>query len=179
MTQNKLHKIIPFLMFAIALMLCVNADAQRARNRRQGINDTVRVDSLETALVSVDSIARKKKQPLDAPVTYEATDSIVFTEGGFAHLYGDGKVNYEKIELKSEVITMNMDSSTIYARGVIDSMGVSSGLPVFTDGGTPYESKEMRYNFKSKKGFINHIVTQQGEGYVVSEESKKGADDEI
>ena len=74
MTQNKLHKIIPFLMFAIALMLCVNADAQRARNRRQGINDTVRVDSLETAPVAVDSIARKKKQPLDAPVTYEATE---------------------------------------------------------------------------------------------------------
>ena len=166
-------------MFTIALMLCVNADAQRARNRRQGINDTVRVDSLGTTPMAVDTIARKKKQPLDAPVTYEATDSIVFTEGGFAHLYGEGKVNYEKIELKSEVITMNMDSSTVYARGIVDSTGVASGLPVFTDGGTPYESKEMRYNFKSKKGFINHIVTQQGEGYVVSEESKKGANDEI
>lgn len=31
----------------------------------------------------------------------------------------------------------------------------------------------MRYNFKTKKGFINNIVTQQGEGYVTSEESKK------
>lgn len=37
----------------------------------------------------------------------------------------------------------------------------------------------MRYNFKSKKGFINNIVTQQGEGYVTSEESKKGANDEL
>ena len=166
-------------MFAIALMLCVDTDAQRARNRRRGINDTVRVDSIGATPMSVDTIKRKKKQPLDAPVTYEATDSIVFTEGGFAHLFGEGKVNYEKIELKSELITMNMDSSTVYARGIVDSLGVSSGLPVFTDGGTPYESKEMRYNFKSKKGFINHIVTQQGEGYVVSEESKKGASDEI
>ena len=68
-------------MFAIAFMLCVDADAQRARNRRQGINDTVRVDSLGTTPVAVDTIVRKKKQPLDAPVTYEATDSIVFTEG--------------------------------------------------------------------------------------------------
>lgn len=99
---------------------------------------------------------------MDAPVIYEANDSIVFTEGGYAHLYGDGKVNYEKIELTSAVITMNMDSSTVYARGVPDSAGVEKGTPVFKDGETPYESKIMRYNFKSKKGFINNIVTQQG-----------------
>lgn len=99
---------------------------------------------------------------MDAPVIYEANDSIVFTEGGYAHLYGDGKVNYEKIELTSAVITMNMDSSTVYARGVPDSVGVEKGTPVFKDGETPYESKIMRYNFKSKKGFINNIVTQQG-----------------
>lgn len=112
--------------------------------------------------LSIDTVAPKKKQPLDAPVIYEANDSIVFTEGGYAHLYGDGKVNYEKIELTSAVITMNMDSSTVYARGVPDSAGVEKGTPVFKDGETPYESKIMRYNFKSKKGFINNIVTQQG-----------------
>ena len=88
-------------------------------------------------------------------------------------------MNYEKIELTSAVITMNMDSSTVYARGVPDSVGVEKGTPIFKDGETPYESKIMRYNFKSKKGFINNIVTQQGEGYVTSEESKKGANDEL
>ena len=67
---------------------------------------------------------------MDAPVVYEANDSIVFTEGGYAHLYGDGKVNYEKIELTSAVITMNMDSSTVYARGIADTTGVESGTPV-------------------------------------------------
>ena len=179
MTQNKLHRIIPFLLLAACLMMCVDTGAQRARNRRRGINDSIRVDSLGTDTVALDTVGGKKKEPLDAPVIYEANDSIVFTEGGFAHLYGQSKVNYEKIELTSEIITMNMDSSTVYARGVVDSTGVEAGLPVFKDGETPYESKEMRYNFKSKKGFINQIVTQQGEGYVVSQEAKKGADDEI
>ena len=179
MTQNKLHRIIPFLLLIACLMFSVDINAQRARNRRQGAGATTRVDSLGADSLATDTVGGKKKQPLDAPVTYEANDSIVFTEGGFAHLYGDSKVNYEKIELTSEVITMNMDSSTVYARGIVDSTGVESGLPVFKEGDTPYESKEMRYNFKSKKGFINHIVTQQGEGYVTSEESKKGANDEI
>ena len=179
MKQSKLHRIIPFLVLVSCMMFSVDTDAQRARNRRRGIKDTVRVDTLGADSVALDTLASKKKEPLDAPVTFEANDSIVFSEGGFAYLYGQGKVNYENIELTSEVITMNMDSSTVYARGIKDSTGVESGLPVFKDGDTPYESKEMRYNFKSKKGFINSIVTQQGEGYVVSKEAKKGANDEI
>ncbi len=161
------------------LVLCLDLSAQRARNRRRMANSPAQVDSLSTDTIVLDTVSGKKRQPLDAPVVYEANDSIVFTEGGLAHLYGESKVNYEKIELTSEVITMNMDSSTVFARGIIDSTGVETGLPIFKDGDTPYESKEMRYNFKSKKGFINSIVTQQGEGYVVSDEAKKGANDEI
>ena len=159
-------------------MICVDSGAQRARNRRRGINDTIRVDSLGSDTLALDSVGGKKKEPLDAPVVYEANDSIVFMDG-LVHLYGQSKVNYEKIELTSEVITMNMDSSTGYARGIVDSVGAETGLPGFKDSETPYESKEMRYNFKSKKGFINQIVTQQGEGYVVSKEAKKGPDNEI
>ena len=176
MTQNNLHRFIPYILLVACLMLCVDSGGQRARRQRQGaIADTLAQDT-----VALDTIGGKKKsQPLDAPVVYEASDSIVFTEGGLAHLYGSGKVNYEKIELTSAVITMNMDSSTVYARGLTDSTGVETGKPVFKDGETPYESKVMRYNFKTKKGFINSIVTQQGEGYVVSEEAKKGANDEI
>lgn len=82
-------------------------------------------------------------------------------------------MNYQNIELTSALITMNMDSSTVYARGIADTTGVESGTPVFKDGETPYESKVMRYNFKTKKGFINSIVTQQGEGYVTSQDAKK------
>jgi lipopolysaccharide assembly outer membrane protein LptD (OstA) len=155
----------------------------RQRNRRHAATaDSLATDSLAFDSLAVDSLAAdtaKKKSALDAPVAYEANDSIIFMEGGYAYLYGSGKVNYEKIELTSDVIRMNMDSSTVYAHGVQDSLGVLQGKPVFKDGDTPYESKEMSYNFKTKKGFINNIVTQQGEGYITSEESKKGADDEI
>ena len=168
-------------MLALFLLLSVSSEAQRSRrNRNRTVKDTTQVDSLNADTVALDTLGdKKKKQPLNAPVTYEANDSIVFTQGGFVHLYGSGKVNYEDIELTSAVITMNMDSSTVYAEGVKDSSGVESGSPVFKEGDTPYESKTMRYNFKSKKGFINSIVTQQGEGYVTSAEAKKGANDEI
>ena len=77
-------------------MLSMSSVAQRSRrNRNRMPQDTVAVDTL-----SADTLGeKKKKQPLDAPVIYEANDSIVFTQGGFVHLFGDGKVNYEDIEL--------------------------------------------------------------------------------
>ena len=187
MTSKKSYRYIPFVLLVLFLLLSVSSDAQRARRNRNKpvagdttkVDNTIIIDSLSGDTILLDTIGKKKKQPLDAPVDYEAKDSLVFTQGGFATLYGDGKVNYEKIELTSAVITMNMDSSTVYARGVTDSTGVETGTPIFKEGETPYESKIMRYNFKSKKGFINGIVTQQGEGYVTSENAKKGPNNEI
>ena len=172
-------------LFVFGFCCSFYAEAQRVRGKRMRggeKTDSLHRDSLALDSLGMDSLAAdttKKKEPLDAPVIYEASDSIVFTKEGYAHLYGEGKVNYQNIELTSAVITMNMDSSTVYATGVTDTAGVETGSPIFKDGETPYESKIMRYNFKTKKGFINSIVTQQGEGYVTSEEGKKGANDEI
>lgn len=172
-------------LFVFGFFCSFYAEAQRVRGKRMRggeKTDSLHRDSLALDSQGMDSLAAdttKKKEPLDAPVIYEASDSIVFTKEGYAHLYGEGKVNYQNIELTSAVITMNMDSSTVYATGVTDTAGVETGSPIFKDGETPYESKIMRYNFKTKKGFINSIVTQQGEGYVTSEEGKKGANDEI
>lgn len=172
-------------LFVFGFFCSFYAEAQRVRGKRMRggeKTDSLHRDSLALDSLGMDSLAAdttKKKEPLDAPVIYEASDSIVFTKEGYAHLYGEGKVNYQNIELTSAVITMNMDSSTVYATGVTDTAGVETGSPIFNDGETPYESKIMRYNFKTKKGFINSIVTQQGEGYVTSEEGKKGANDEI
>lgn len=200
MTPLKANTFISFILLFVLLLLSGEALSQR---RRRGIappenqrTDTLRNDSLgdgtmrslrtgrgtlQNDTLRIDTVAGpvQKKQALDAPVTYEANDSIVFTQGGYAHLYGQGKVNYQNIELAADVITMNMDSSTVYAHGIEDSLGVAKGTPVFKDGETPYETNTIRYNFKSKKGIISNVVSQQGEGYVTGNNAKKGANDEL
>ncbi|WP_300814239.1 putative LPS assembly protein LptD [uncultured Bacteroides sp.] len=198
MTPLKSKIFIPIILLLVLLSLCSEAASQR-RGRsmlplagRSGdtlqSGDTIRADSLAIDVevadtLQADTAAPKKKEGLDAPVTYEATDSIVFTQSGFAHLYGQGKVVYQQsskpIELTADVITMNMDSSTVYAHGVEDSLGNVKGMPVFKDGETPYETNTIRYNFKSKKGVISNVVTQQGEGYVIGHNAKKGTNDEL
>lgn len=124
--------------------------------------------------------ANKKKKPLEAPVAFVANDSVLFMmDTKNAHLFGDGKVNYQDIQLESENITMNMDSSIVHAVGALDSIGKLYGKPVFTQGSQTYESETMSYNFSTKKGFITNVNTEQQEGFLVSEESKKGNNNEL
>lgn len=120
----------------------------------------------------------KKSDALDAPVFYQSIDSTVWTRGGSASLFGESKINYQNIEVTAEVIRMRVDSSLVYADGLKDSLGNYYGTPIFRDGATPYESNSMSYNFKTKKGYIKEIITQQGEGYMTSSDAKKGSDGE-
>ncbi|WP_298072409.1 putative LPS assembly protein LptD [uncultured Bacteroides sp.] len=179
----KVKTTISFLLLFLLLIISAEAESQR-RSRKVSLprnqKDSLQVgDTLSNDSIPVDTLASKEKDGLDAPVTYEATDSIVFTQNGFAHLYGNSKVNYPQAELTAAVITMNMDSSTVYAHGVEDSLGVMQGTPVFKDGETPYETNTIRYNFKSKRGIISNVVSQQGEGYVTGNNAKKGTGNEM
>ncbi|MBE6308856.1 MAG: LPS-assembly protein LptD [Bacteroidales bacterium] len=140
--------------------------------------DTIFVDTLagdSVLLQASDSIPEKKekKDAIEDPVFYESSDSMVWSSSGNAYLYGDSKVKYQNIQLDAEIITMNMDSSVVSAMGKVDSLGVASGLPVFKDGDTPYESDKISYNFKSKRGIVNNVFTSQGDGFMTGERAKK------
>ena len=145
------------------------------------VGDSLVTDSIKKDSIPTDTLLtpKPKKDALNAPVIFEASDSIVYVQGGLAHLFGNGKVNYEKIELGADIVTMNLDSSNVFARSALDSLGEEKSKVVFKDGETAYDTKGIRYNFKSQKGFINNIVTQQGEGYVTSHNAKKGSGDEF
>lgn len=120
---------------------------------------------------------KPKKNMVDAEVSYSASDSIVLSpEGQKFFLYGNAAIKYRDIDLKAAYIELDMDSTTAYACGVKDSSGVVQGLPVFSDKNGTYTMNTMKYNFKTQKAVIEHVVTEQGEGYVVSSRSKKMED---
>ena len=93
-----------------------------------------------------------------------------------AFLFGEGNVEYGQFKLDAEEIKMNLDESTVYAKGTTDSVGNLFGNPIFKDGGDEYESKEMTYNFKTERGFITDVISEQGEGYLTGGASKKMED---
>ena len=165
------------------------AKAEQKRNKPLE-PDTTQMDSLQLAIykynkaiddsIALDSINRRKKNGIDAPVQYVANDSLIYEGGsGMAYLFGESNVKYEDMDLKSEEIYMCLDSSLVYARGGKDSTGVEFGTPVFVMGNDTYETDSMAFNFKTKKGLISNVYTEQEDGFLTSELSKRNKNGEL
>lgn len=114
---------------------------------------------------------------LNNAVEFASKDSLVLNGQNNAYLYGEGTVTYGTVKLDAAQIDMDMNTSVVYAVGMEDSTGVVNGTPVFDENGTTYESKTMRYNFETGRGYITDIITQQGEGYLTGGRTKKIDDD--
>ena len=119
----------------------------------------------------------KEKVDLDAPVNIESTDSLVMVGRNMVYVYGEAKVTYDNLKLDAAEVDIDMKTNDVYAMGRRDSTGELVGQPVFDENGTPYESETMSYNFKSRRGYITNVVTQQGEGYITGGRAKKTEDD--
>lgn len=146
--------------------------------------DTAGMDSLQKAVyfhnkhiedsIRRDSINREKSIGLNAPIYFESEDSLVYdAKNKQARLFGNANVKYENMTLNSDRIRMSLDSSVVHATGTADTTGKVFGSPVFTMGSDKYESDTMSYNFKSQKGFINNVYTEQQDGYLSSQNSKR------
>ncbi len=140
--------------------------------RGDGVNGTAGRDSLKNPL------AERSSGKIAGPIHYQSNDSLVMLKNGTAFLHGESELQYQTMELKSEYIRVNLDSSQIYAHGVYDSLTYDwKGKPVFKEGKDSYETNEITYNIKTQKGYIRRVVTQQGEGYVIADRTKKMDDD--
>ena len=127
--------------------------------------------------VKQDSVA-PKKETIDARVEYSSQDSMVIMGNGIVHMYGSGELQYKSMNLTAEYIRVHMDSTTLYAAGVYDTITEEwVGKPVFAEGDESYQTGEITYNLKTQKGFIRNAITEQGEGYVTADKTKKVGDD--
>ena len=151
-----------------------------------------KMDSLELAIykynkviddsLRLDSLNRQKKNGIDAPVVFSANDSLIYDAvSKTAYLYGDAKVKYQVMDLASDKIYLNLDSNLVHATGsYADSTQTEiKGKPVFMMGQDKYESDTMSMNFKTKKGLIGNVYTEQEEGFLFSERSKRNANGEF
>ncbi|MBQ8629705.1 MAG: LPS-assembly protein LptD [Prevotella sp.] len=149
--------------------------------------DTTLMDSIQLAVykynkhvedsIRMDSINREKSVGIDAPVDFSAQDSMIYRASSKqAYLYGSSNVIYENMQLNSDKISISVDSNLVRATGTADTTGVVNGKPVFKMGQDSYESDTMAFNFKTKKGFINNVYTEQQDGFLWGQKSKRDSE---
>ena len=120
---------------------------QKEFDKEHGILGNPRAIQWNDSVAAAEDSIRRSKKPdvLDAPVSYEAKDSVVFyMKTKDAYLYGQGDVKYQNMKLTAERITMNMDSSIVHATYKEDTLQHTMiGKPVFKQGNDEYVSEKM------------------------------------
>ncbi len=147
--------------------------------------DTSKIPSASPILTDstslpTDSLATQKKSSIETTINYSATDSIVSSlDGKKIWLYGDAKITYGIIELAADEILIDYAKNTLAANGTRDSLGRRIGFPVFKNGAEVYETKDIVYNFKTKRAKISEVVTKQGDGIIHGEAVFKNEKNEL
>jgi len=147
------------------------------------LEDTL-LPGLDTLFIA-DSLPREEgssqRQAIDAPVEYAASDSIDYNvEAQKVYLFGSGSIKYKSITLEANYIEFDMGTEMVFAKGIFDTIsGLMMGEPKFTEGDESFECKDMNYNFRTKKGFITDIFTEQEGGFLHSAVTKRHPNDHI
>jgi hypothetical protein len=191
--ENILYKLVITYLFAVIPLIVLSQETEtRPRIPDLTVPDTAdvirpRQDTIPGFITETDTLYggtilrpdsvkndREKPPVIEAPIDYHAEDSIIGSfDGQKVFLYNNAKVTYQQIELTAYFIELDLETREVYAEGIKDSTGTLVQKPIFKDGREEFESRTLRYNFETEKGIITDVVTEQGEGYVHSERTKK------
>ncbi len=125
----------------------------------------LRTDTLAPVLVSPDA--------LEQEVEYGARDSQwLDVKNRQLHLYGEAFVKYGTLELSAGYILIDYNTLELLATRYPDTSGQLIGMPKFKDRDEEFEATRLRYNFKTKRGLIYEVRTQQQDLHVLGERAK-------
>ncbi|MDA1182694.1 MAG: hypothetical protein O3B82_03755, partial [Bacteroidetes bacterium] len=131
--------------------------------------ESIKKDSVLTEL--------KKRKGLDAPIHYEAADSIIFNAAdNKAYLFTKASVDMQNTSLKSKYIEISIERKLLFARGGKDSIGNYADLPILKDGAEEYTADSILYNSGSKQGKVYGLLLKQDEAYIQLKQVLKQSD---
>lgn len=168
------------MIFSLAVPVTARGQEIERDSSFMAMDTTLQVsqDSVEkdTVLVLKDI---KPKNFLEDPISGTNEDSLVFfPDTKMVYLYSKADVKYQDMNIKSDYMRINMDTKELISYGKTDTTGVSTRTE-FIEGKTSYTMDTLTYNIDSKKAKIKGVATQDGEGYLISKETKKMPDNSI
>ena len=118
---------------------------------------------------------------LPAKVVTQAKDSAIMDVANNRFLlFGAAELQYEDIVLQSGKLDYNQSNQQIKALPSLDSnQEMSKKKPLFKQGAESFTYDSLIYNFKLKKAIVRNAHSQYGEGFVISDQVKRNADQSI
>jgi len=119
----------------------------------------------------IDTSKSKQKFDVDDVVYAASSDSIIFdVSNKKMFIYGNGELKYKNTELKSGKINIDYNTNVLEAFGLPDTSDTAKvkikQTPILKEGTEVYEGSQIKYNFKTQRGFISLAKNEmQGSRY--------------
>jgi hypothetical protein len=128
------------------------------------------VGSMETG-IGTDGANSGNGAPANA-VRFQANDSLIvrLLNGRKAFLFGTAKITHSTGTLLAGKINMNLDSTTVEARG--SSLQDSLTMPVLTMGEDEIKSNRILFNYKTEKGKFEDAQVNVSDGLLIGAKIK-------
>lgn len=168
------RSIFKSILLILNILIFNNILAQIVPQNTAGNNGVQ--DSLN---ITRDSVGIKKdtiipKEQLDDVVKTRAenkSSSSISNKQTF--LNKKAQIIYQDMQIDADYIRIDWETGKIYARGEQDEKGKITTPAVATQGGKKFEYSEVIYNFKTKQAIAFNARTEESEGVIVAERTKK------
>ncbi len=144
--------------------------------------DTIPISKTDSLVSKTDTLKKnsKKGQITDVIKAVASDSSYYDVKNNVMYLYGNGRITYGEKQVDAGYIKVDYKKNTIIAKSKVDSLGRKSGLPIFKDPsqGT-ITADSIYYNFKTSKGNVFQVYSEQDGGYITGGKLKKQPNDEV
>lgn len=162
MVKTGFKNIFLFLIILIFNNILANIYAQNL-SENKALTDTARVsDTLKVTPEQLQAVVESKAENIRNDIPKKMT-----------YLNRKAQVKYQDMQIDADYISIDWNKSLIFARGELDSLGRIKTPAVADQGGKKYEYDEFTYNIKTRQAIAFNARTEESEGVIIAERTKK------
>ena len=162
MIKNGLKNTLQILIILIFNNFLAQNKLENAPKNSDKATAVSKTDTVKIEQEQIDDIVRSKADNIRNEVPKK-----------MSYLNQNAEVSYQDMKINADYIQIDWDKGLIFARGKVDSTGKITEPAVATQGGKKYEYSEFNYNYKTKQAIAYNARTEESEGVIVAEKTKK------
>lgn len=147
-----------FITFAVKSFAQVNDSISEVSTSQKSLQDSLKIN--KSMLTDIISTSARDYRRFDR-------------KNNKLYLYNEAKVSYQDYKIDAGVIIIDNNTNEVYAKGIVDSTGAYTQIPVFNQGQNTIEPDSLVFNFDTKKALVYNSRTSQGAFNVKSKTSKR------
>mgnify|MGYP003617101667 FL=1 len=162
MIKNGLKNTLQILIILIFNNFLAQNKLENAPKNSDKVTAVSKTDTVKIEKEQIDDIVRSKADNIRNEVPKK-----------MSYLNQNAEVSYQDMKINADYIQIDWDKGLIFARGKVDSTGKMLEPAIATQGGKKYEYESFNYNYKTKQAIAYNARTEESEGVIVAEKTKK------